>query len=406
MKKNKFSLLEADNTELDDTEEVDMSIFGDDDEDDDLGDDDGFDWDSFERWADKVNLDIINEDNDTMSLSDALDRVLKANINSHDTDMVSGTYNQGVNLLIIGPAGGGKTSIIREWIRSRGLNYLELTGSQLDAQTIKGVPFRVEVDDNQNPGQKKTVVQNLNNTTFDSLDADPSKLSVLFIDEINRSYSEARASILKIVQDHRVPDHNSPTGDRLVKNLAFTIAAMNPADDAHEGAEPLDIAMLTRFTVFEWQSNKLEFIKFMDSEEAKTRKGAKKAYKHKKFTAEEAKKVIALAKMRTEIAKKLLIDADVDFDDSEVLQAHQEAQKPVLNSRTLLTALRMSNSPEDFLKWYKATCGADEDAVDDFRAYLDAIDSPDDEANAVFNYANLSTFDKFKRWEKANAGRF
>jgi len=176
-------------------------------------------------------------------------------------------YFQPINLLVVGQPGGGKTSIIEQWGKHRKVILKKITGGELTDTMVQGLPFATEIPDTEHPedetkNKKKQLY--LPSTMFDDLDIDvkiTDKYSVLFLDELNRSYSEVEASLLTLIQSHDVPDINYANGRRYLHGFLFTVAAINPPDSNKE-AERLSAAMTTRFMLFEWHSDPKETADF------------------------------------------------------------------------------------------------------------------------------------------------
>ncbi len=128
----------------------------------------------------------------------------------------------GKPVLLVGPHGVGKTSVLRSLATNFNLNMHELNASTLDAFVhIVGLPVVHE--------GKVTM------TPPDALQA----AELLFIDEINRSDRPTRNALFELICDGSVNGQKLP-------NLKLVVAAMNPADEAYQ-VDALDEAMDDRF---------------------------------------------------------------------------------------------------------------------------------------------------------------
>lgn len=211
-----------------------------------------------------------------LDLAETLDYAYIENMRSKRVGL-----KQPLNVLVQGDPGGGKTSIIESWAEQRNISYLKITGAQLTASMIRGLPFREEInkaltDDEiknssmSDEGKQKvrSVVRYLRSTAFDVLDEHPN--TILFIDEINRSDVEAEAGILTLIQSHAVPSDelasaSESTGERIFNNFLMTVAAENPLGDADPwttGMHPLTDALKNRFVTVKWESTPESLRKF------------------------------------------------------------------------------------------------------------------------------------------------
>lgn len=154
-------------------------------------------------------------------------------------DMAAG-IRPSANILIDGLPGSGKTAIVGDWAEARGchLVYVNAKNKDLDA-FLNGYPIPV---DNPNARSKKSVDQAYS-SAIDELDEDN---SILFLDEFNRAPSDIRASLLTLINEHKVAGDNK--GYRYFKKLLFSVACINPSIPTDEGAMPLNDAEKSRFT--------------------------------------------------------------------------------------------------------------------------------------------------------------
>lgn len=279
--------------------------------------------------------------------------------------------SQYLNLLCVGKGGSGKTTIIRKWANKRKLNIMALTGSEIRADDLVGIPFHVEEKDEN--GKIKHKVRNLTNNKFEVLNM-PGQ-AILFIDEINRSFVKDRASLLKLIQEHRIPDSNSKTGDTYLKNLLFVVAAMNPGGNGtYEGADLLDDAMITRFAIFDWDSNPKVTLEWYTALCWRRIKRLKKKREHGQISAEAYKLGVSIIEGRRNIMTALLSNDEFRFSTSEEEAKAHRKQIGVLNSRTLTSAIEASDgtvtgkllgSRQGFMPWFKRFCGSHQEVQKD-----------------------------------------
>lgn len=176
---------------------------------------------------------------------------------------------------------------------------------------------------------------------FDDLDEVAN--SVLFLDELNRSAGKVRGAFLTLIQNHTLTDGKK---QRLLKEMAFTIAAINPSD-AQLGydVEPMDPAELSRFRNVTVVSDPKEFLNFVEKE-----------WRKKLLVAKEPKK--RLKRLRQlELARKLLTNKNFKFDGPEDIARLSQASKPTLQNRSLMALLDSCNgTKQDFLNMWSEYC--------------------------------------------------
>lgn len=178
-------------------------------------------------------------------LTDKLDDCLANAMAAH----ASGTHD-GVDLLVTGLPGSGKTGITKQWAKDRGVNLFYLNAKNDDLGAIlNGFPVdTVEKDENGNDVHKVT------RSYSKSLDGLDRPKSVLFLDEFNRAAPKLRAVLLSLINEH-VVDGPGEDGFRHFDNLLFTVACINPSVPTDPGAMDLNDAEMSRFVdTMDWDS--------------------------------------------------------------------------------------------------------------------------------------------------------
>lgn len=140
------------------------------------------------------------------------------------------THDQ--NILLMGPAGTGKTQSLLESVEIAGLNCKYMSAATLDPYIdLVGLPVAKDLED----GTQE--LQMLRNNSFYNAE-------VIFFDEINRAGElKTLNAIFELVQ------FKSINGERL-PNLKCVVAAMNPVGEGYEGTQTLDLALMDRFEVY------------------------------------------------------------------------------------------------------------------------------------------------------------
>lgn len=187
----------------------------------------------------RANFEPLENPNE---ITDALDDCLRSVIYAKSAGR--GTAGSESNLLLVGRAGHGKTSIVKQWCRARHINFVEKDASAFDPVDFSGVPIRAH-DEDGNPLDK---LKRVPNTEFDQLDY---PASILFLDEINFANPALVPGLLKFTLNHELRDSTEPNGVRYFPNFLFTVAAMNPSKMGYEGTKMLNMAQQNRMKVIQ-----------------------------------------------------------------------------------------------------------------------------------------------------------
>ena len=149
------------------------------------------------------------------------------------------------NVLLEGPHGVGKTSLVREVFENNGLiigqNALIFSAATMDPWTdLIGIPYPVK-------GENDTEVRYLKPSHIDE-----NHVEAIFFDEYNRSHKKIRNAVMELIQFKSINGRKFP-------NLKVVWAAINPDDhEVHTyDVEPLDPAQKDRFHVHIKMNNDL-----------------------------------------------------------------------------------------------------------------------------------------------------
>jgi hypothetical protein len=269
-------------------------------------------------------------------LTDKLDDCLANAMVAH----ASGTHD-GVDLLVTGLPGSGKTGITKQWAKDRGVNLFYLNAKNDDLGAIlNGFPVdTVEKDANGND------VHRVARSFSKSLDALDKPKSVLFLDEFNRAAPKLRAVLLSLINEH-VVDGDGEDGFRHFNNLLFTVACINPSVPTDPGAMDLNDAEMSRFVdTLDWDSTVDGAIKYITFHLNKLIKALKPENKNYNFMYVRYNKILNLA-------KALLIDYRFEFDSRDDLLDLFNDKAKMLNQRSITDALMAHGYSKDkFLNW-------------------------------------------------------
>jgi hypothetical protein len=137
---------------------------------------------------------------------------------------------QGMNVMLIGPHGTGKTQSVMDLCTELGLKMKYYSCSTLDPYTdLVGVPVPKKDEDG------KDYLQMVRPREVDEAE-------FIFFDEFNRADAKTLNAIFEIIQ------FKSINGEKL-PNLKACWAAMNPPDEDYQ-VEEIDPALLDRFDIF------------------------------------------------------------------------------------------------------------------------------------------------------------
>ncbi len=269
-------------------------------------------------------------------LTDKLDDCLANAMAAH----TSGTHD-GVDLLITGLPGSGKTGITKQWAKDRGVNLFYLNAKNDDLGAIlNGFPVdTIETDENGNQ------VHKVARSFSKSLDGLDKPKSVLFLDEFNRAAPKLRAVLLSLINEH-VVDGPGDDGFRHFDNLLFTVACINPSVPTDPGAMDLNDAEMSRFVdTLDWDSKVIDasnYINFYVKEQIKKLDPKDENYR---FFYIRYSKILALA-------NALFNDYRFEFDSRDDLLDLFNDKAKMLNQRAITDALMAHGYNKDkFLTW-------------------------------------------------------
>lgn len=140
--------------------------------------------------------------------------------------------DHGLNIIISGPGGTGKTQMLLEAARKLNLTTEYLSAPTLDPYIdLIGAPVPSEPDADGNRHleflRKKGVIE----------------AEVIFIDELNRAEPKTLNAIFELIQ------FLSVNGEKL-PNLKLVVAAINPVAEGYEGNYELDFSLNDRFDIY------------------------------------------------------------------------------------------------------------------------------------------------------------
>lgn len=135
--------------------------------------------------------------------------------------------NVQVPVLMVGGMGLGKSKIIDQLAREKGMQLVDLRLAQMEACDLIGMPYR-DADGTTKWAQPGWWPK-------------AGTKGIILLDELNRAPTDVRQAVFQLVLDRRLHTHTLPEG-------WFVHSAVNP-DNGEYQVETLDKAMLRRFCV-------------------------------------------------------------------------------------------------------------------------------------------------------------
>lgn len=244
-------------------------------------------------------------------------------------------------ILFIGEPGSGKTSRINAWAKRHNIALYAVQASTMEEVDLNG-PVVMATDD-----QGRKYASRLASVEFDKLDR-PN--SVLFLDEFNRARGTVRGTLLTLINDHRIPDSREPGGMRTLKNMLFTVAAINP-DETTDEVQPLGQAEKDRFRHIRIENDKLYWLNYC----VKRLTDLKNAAEAKN----DSNRVLKFER-KINLIKTLVKNSKFNFDSSaDIVKCRDNAawNGVSLNNRNLTKLLdTCDGTKENFLKLWNDFC--------------------------------------------------
>ena len=252
----------------------------------------------------------------------------------------------GVDLIVTGLPGSGKTGITKAWATARGVNLFSLKAMnrELDA-ILNGFPVDT-VETTENGVSVHKVIKS-RSTILDPLER-PN--SVLFLDEFNRAPEDLRANLLTLINEHEVEaaSGQGKSGMYRFENMLFTIACINPAVPTDPNASALNSAESSRYLLhMDYDSNKADALAYIPWYIRDTLDKLDKTDPDYAFLYSDLMKKYNLALY---IIKHRKFKFDDREDDKECNKARP--RRTLLNQRELTDGIMAAGRDKDTFLWW------------------------------------------------------
>lgn len=278
---------------------------------------------TLDQAARELDAEVVTA-NDKGMVYEALDETL----DEAQEKIAAGDTSDYPALLIIGEAGFGKTEMVKQWARDKGINLVEKNLGSMTRDSFEGIFVR-------DPDDPLHATKIGSNEFVKSLQR-PN--TVLFLDEYNRSSDAVRDLMLPIILNHSVVDPQTETSVTHLDNLLFTVAAMNPPSSRFGGAREIGEQEKSRFrTIFVSPEVAMQLNYLKNFYQKRADSAPNEAIRLKN----EGRKALAIA---------LLTHPDFSFDTAtDGDEAEGDIMYTPLNYRSLKKALDSSDGTKESL---------------------------------------------------------
>lgn len=159
------------------------------------------------------------------------------------------------NIMLVGRHGIGKSQILTQYYRQRGMRVVPLfLGQMADPGDLIGLPVLTGDGRSASSAQGSAAATTFAPPYWFPLDGQP---IVLFLDELNRARPEILQTVMDLALNRRLAGHQLPPGSRI-------ISAVNDGDEYQ--LTHLDPALVSRFNVYQFCPSAQEWLMWAEQQ--------------------------------------------------------------------------------------------------------------------------------------------
>lgn len=162
-----------------------------------------------------------------------------------DLAMTARKNGDKLNPLFEGPPGIGKSEIVQQWCKARGLAFVDIRAAYFEAPDMIGFPLLKEVN-----GRSRTL-----NALPEIWPTDMESSGVILLEEPNRGTTSVMNTMMQLLTDRKIHLYDLPPG-------WIIVGCINPEAELYD-TSTMDPALKNRFQLYTVDYDQDSFLKFM-----------------------------------------------------------------------------------------------------------------------------------------------